>query len=94
MADDIDYRPFDGDGRLKIEPKFTLPATLPMTLSKSRCRMTIRNLVESGVTNHSGQGGTLWVVLAWCQFHEKPYELTAYPGKAYMVKLIQNPIPL
>lgn len=85
MSDAINYTPFDGDGRHKVQPVQTLPCTVPTAVTVSAARAMIRRYVATGSSAHSGQAATLWVILLWCHTHGKPYVLKALPGHGYEV---------
>lgn len=84
----IDYFPFSGDGRFVKEPMLRLPGTNPDSVTNANARHVIDALLTRGHTNHSGLGSTLWVVLVWCQLHDKAYTLRAEPGLGYYVELL------
>lgn len=88
MADSIDYTPFVGDGRQKIAPGLEIPGCENSHISRAQARLIVGQLVNAGRTNHSGAGSTLWVAIEWCQHHKQPYQLKAYPGYGYEVKLL------
>lgn len=87
--EDIDFRPFNGDGRYRVLPTTgVLPGTIPLEMSRSGARQLILSLVRNGHTSHSANGGVLWVVLTWCQWHKVKYTLQAWPGQGYMIQLV------
>lgn len=87
----IDFRPFDGDGRTKCVPSSgVLPGTKPIELTRAQARMLIIDLLRDGYTHHSGAGGTLWVLLTWCQRHKQGYNLNATPGFGYRLQLVTD----
>ena len=77
----IDYAPFDGDGR---SVTMTAPPDAPghpIAIRVGVARMLIRNLLNSKQSNHSSRGNVLWVLVLWCQTHNKRYTLeTHYSG--------------
>jgi hypothetical protein len=82
------YAPFHGDGRRKdVRPLVGLPAIKPLRVSNAQARMMIDSFVKSGQSSHSGQGGTLWVILLWCQYNRVGYKLRARPNEFYLVEL-------
>jgi hypothetical protein len=81
------YAPFGGDGRRReVTPRCVLAGTQPIRVTNSQARLTIDSFKRAGRTTHSMQGGTLWVVLTWCQQHGVPYTLLAAPGLGYEVR--------
>lgn len=81
----VGYAPFDGDGRKKVKPTIRLPHTYPIEVTNGQARRTIDAFNHSGHTNHSGNGGTLWVILEWAQRNKVAYNLNAFPGMGYTV---------
>lgn len=89
----IDYNPFEGDGRSTTIPWFVLPGTQPVPVRRSMARELIRNMLETGHSIHSGNGSTLWILLIWLQRHRRPYVLTAHPGFGYEIRLVTLDLP-
>lgn len=62
---------FDGDGRRRILSDFPPPpGTRPMNLRRSTARMIIENFLRTGESIHSAQGGTVWVIMEYCQLNK------------------------
>ncbi len=72
-----DYAPFDGDGRLKQYPPAIRPLGegRPTAVTNGTARKLIEMFSIHGLSNHSQQLTTLWVLIAWCQYHKKPFEV-------------------
>jgi hypothetical protein len=79
------YRPFLGDGRVTIAPAWHFPGTVPARLSYAQARAVIDRFLINGISSHSGDGGTLWVLLQWLQEQQIDYTLEAAPGYGYQV---------
>lgn len=77
MADNGNYAPFDGDGRLKQYPPAVRPLGdgRPTAVTNARAGQLIELFSRNGMSNHSQQLTTLWVLIAWCQHHKKPFEV-------------------
>jgi hypothetical protein len=78
---------FRGDGRKKILPhSAVLPMTAPLAVTASEARRLIDKFEADGITDHSGRGAVLWVVLLHCQLNGIGYVLRAHPGRSYEVR--------
>lgn len=73
----IDHTPFDGDGRRKQYPPAIRPLGegRPCAVTNARARQLIELFGRYGHSSHSQQLTTLWVLIAWCQHHKKPFEV-------------------
>lgn len=72
---------FRGDGRTRVMPEgTTLPGLLPQHLSKAQARQMVDRFEETGRSQHSTNGGTLWVVLLFCYYAKVAYTLNYRPG--------------
>ena len=90
----MNYAPFEGDGRVNHPPTVHIPGTQPMSVTRAQARNSIRRFVETGQSSHSDQGGTLWVIIAWCHHHHREYRLDATPGEWYVIQHTDTrPIP-
>lgn len=87
------YGPFqNGDGRCKIGfANGNLPGTYPTAVTYSTARMLIDAFVRTGVSIHSGQGATLWVMLEWLHDQKIPYQLKAVPEEGYYIERMARP---
>ena len=74
------YGRFWGDGRQQVEalPADICPRSNPLAVTKSGARRLIDTFQSSGMSNHSAQGGTLWVILEHCRTHFMRHELREY----------------
>lgn len=72
-----EYAPFDGDGRRKQYPPAIRPLGegRPTAVTNGTARKLIEMFSIHGLSNHSQQLTTLWVLIAWCQHHKKPFEV-------------------
>lgn len=72
-----DFAPFDGDGRFKKYPPAVrfLEAGKPTAVTNAVARQLIEMFVTHGNSNHSQHLTTLWVLITWCQYHNKPFEV-------------------
>lgn len=82
---ETDYAPFNGDGRQKVHPICGLYGTNPNSVTLAVARMLIDKFVETGESNHTEQGGTLWVILTWLQVQQIRYTMLAQAGYGYRV---------
>ncbi len=91
----MNYTPFEGDGRRMVRatvlPMADLPGTQPIPVTRARARQMIFDFIETGRSDHSGAGSTLWVMLTWLQTHKIPYQLNAVPGKWYGITKVDPP---
>lgn len=71
----IDFAPFDGDGRRKVEPIDPRPETRPMAVTNASARFLIESFCKTGNTFHSSQGAVLWIVEAWCKRQNVPLKV-------------------
>ena len=63
----LDFAPFDGYGRARVEPIAPRPGTRPRGVSHSTARNVIKEFIEQGGSTHSAAGSVLWVIEAWCK---------------------------
>lgn len=85
-----DYKPFDGDGRMKVEPINPPPDTRPIAVRKGTARMAIDAFLRTGNSTHSAMGMTLWVILAYCDHHQLAYTVEGDHVHGYNVSLIKT----
>lgn len=83
----MSYGIFEGDGRNKVQPTFEFPGTRGIAIGKATAREMIDRFLSSGHSTHSGAGGTLWVLLEYCQAARIAYRLRAAPGAGYYVEV-------
>jgi hypothetical protein len=91
----VDFAPFEGDGRKRIEPMRNLqePAVRgadSKPLTRSQCRDAIQRFVDTGMSAHSGAGNTLWVVIAWCEHHNISYAIDGAWGWGWEVRRLDD----
>ena len=77
---------FNGPGDEVLAPMAHFPGTRPRSVTRAQARLMCQNFDASGHSNHSGQGGTLWVILEHCADADIPYNLRAAPGLGYYVE--------
>lgn len=77
MSKHAEYAPFDGDGRRKQYPPPIRPLGegRPTAVTNAKARQLIELFGRYGLSNHSQRLTTLWVLIAWCQHHKKPFEV-------------------
>ncbi|SDE60997.1 hypothetical protein SAMN05444679_12617 [Variovorax sp. CF079] len=63
----LNFAPFDGDGRERVEPIAPRPGTRPRGVSHNTARSVIKEFIEQGGSTHSEAGSVLWVIEAWCK---------------------------
>lgn len=44
----------------------------------------------NGGTNHSAQAATLPYIIRRCEREQRPYKITAYPGKGYFIEPVKD----
>lgn len=71
------FAPFDGDGRVSAYPPPVRPLGVgrPTSVTNSTARKLIDLFERHGYSHHSQEVTTLWVLIAWCQHHKKPFEV-------------------
>lgn len=82
-----------GDGRETIRNRRpAVHGSTPIPIRRAGARTLVNRFIRTGVSVHGAQGGTLWVVLEYCEDMGIQYELTQqYNGSeraGYVVKLI------
>lgn len=77
MTKHAEFAPFDGDGRVKKYPPAVrfLSQGRPTAVTNGTARRIIEEFQRHGMSNHSPQLSTLWVLITWCQYHFKPFEV-------------------
>jgi len=80
---------FDGDGRLMMEPTIEFPGCRSIRVRTSVANRMVDSFRESGWSNHSTAGSTLWVILRFCREAEIPFTLTVVPKRGYNVKRVR-----
>lgn len=93
------YEPFEGPGETEVEPIRTSTQTRnpqrPIAVEAAKARAIIDRFVVNGNSAHSATGGTLWVVLAWSERHQRDIAIVeSYVGDAFSgfwVKLMDAP---
>jgi hypothetical protein len=62
----IDYGPFEGDGRTRVQPINPPKGTGAIPISRGQARRLIDRFDAVGHTFHSQNGSLVWVPVAWC----------------------------
>ena len=75
-----------GDGRQLINPTAHIPGTRPISVTRSQVRAQIARFLQTGRSNHSAMGQTLWVIVTYCQLAGLSYELSAVPNLGYELR--------
>ena len=55
------------DGMKLIEPSANETCKNPKPLTKSQCRKLIFRFMEKGISRHSGEMRTAWVIIEYCR---------------------------
>lgn len=78
---------FTGNGREKLMPFCPMPGTRPLPMTRAQVRAAGQRFNVKGESVHSGEGGTLWAVIAYCAHNKLDYvvQYTAGSGGQYMV---------
>jgi hypothetical protein len=84
-----EFAPFDGDGRLKSYPPAVrfLGAGRPTAVTNSVARRVIEEFQRHGMSNHSPQVTTLWVLITWCKHHNRAFEVWYWDSGGYSIVL-------
>ena len=66
---------FDGDGRhtLTALPRHVTDGTRPKRIRRGTARLLIENFENVGLSTHSAQGSTLWVIREYCESKGRPF---------------------
>jgi hypothetical protein len=77
-----------GDGRIMLEamPKHVRPDTQPLRIRRGTARMIINWFERNGFSSHSAMGGTLWLIIEYCEHHKIPYMVTGSREMGYYVE--------
>ena len=79
---DFEYPPvFCGDGRYRVKPTVEVLGCRGISMTRSAARMLIDHFVARGRSQHSAMGGTVWVVLTFCEHNHIPYTVARVPGE-------------
>ncbi len=75
---------FEGDGRQMVEPQeeWKMPG-YPIPIRRQQARDLGRRFEENGLSNHSEDGATLWVAVAWAQYKGVNTVLNYTPDAGY-----------
>lgn len=82
MTDFSKYKPFTADGRTAardVLERYLFPAgTRPVMTNHARCRAYLDSLIHHGKTEHSPQGGLLWIGAAWARANNRLYTIETH----------------
>jgi hypothetical protein len=89
MTNYANFAPFDGDGRVKVYPPAIrfLQTGRPEGVTNAVARRVIDEFERHGMSNHSPKVSTLWVLITWCQRHNKPLEVWKWELGGYSIFL-------
>lgn len=89
----VNFVPFEGDGRLKRTPPAfsSLKTGRPTPVTNGTARRIIDEFQRYGLSNHSPQLSTLWVLITWCKAHNKPFEVWKWELGGYSIFMNQIP---
>lgn len=90
----IDFTPFDGDGRVRVEPakRRHFPGR-PMAVSRSQARAIIGHFLQFGHSTHSASGATLWVLMTYAAHHKMQTRLSVQTDNAKVFKVFNKALP-
>lgn len=60
-----DYSPFNGDGRVAVEPQNEPEGTRGNPIRNAQARMIIDMFLKQNRSYHSQVGATVWVIVTW-----------------------------
>lgn len=83
------YGIFEGDGRFRVDPVAVgqLPGMSSIPVTRAGARAAISRLLNTQRSVHSGMGGTLWVVLYFCNLNKISHTVTIVPGLGSEVRI-------
>ena len=67
------------------------PHPLSPTQTRRLAKLVHSMLERDGVMGRSASGKSLALAVAWCEERGRPYEITAHPGRGYMLRLLSVP---
>jgi hypothetical protein len=80
--------PFEGDGRVKVQPLIQLPDTLPIPVTRAQGRNLIELFLRSKCSTHSARAAVLWVPLWYAMANCLPFRLTGQAMVGYCIELL------
>lgn len=79
---EIDYRPFTGNGSLRINhlnfARFEIYESIPVPLTLSQCRHLVAVLLKFKRSDHSPAGNTLWAMILYCRVQGIKHKVTRH----------------
>jgi hypothetical protein len=62
--------------------------TSPAVIQVARARELVNMFMQSKVSEHSGRGSTLWVLVEYCKHNKIDYCLTGTPSEGYIIECL------
>lgn len=89
MSQYANFAPFDGDGRVKQYPppiRF-MQTGRPVGVTNAVARNLIDEFERHGMSIHSPQVSTLWVLITWCKHRNRAFEVWKWELGGYAIFL-------
>lgn len=87
---ELDYSPFDGDGRRRVTATETMRLLHPewhcQGITTASARKLIDAFAKTGWSRHNASGDTCWVIQAWCRRHSIEIRWIKHPVGGWAAK--------
>ena len=90
LGKQLDFGIFEGDGRYRIEPVDEIATSHPTSVTRAVGRRIISNFISRGVSQHSRNCGTLWIILYFCDLNALSYIVTIDRAYGCVVTLLNG----